>query len=118
MPTGPEVQAKVERCHQIDTAAVSPGLVPTFSWTPACGVGEVSVYEVGDTLAVWSAFNLENQIASPVTYGVTPAGASARAARPLQAGKSYRLLLGTADPPPLGGTVIFVVVLQRQDFDR
>jgi hypothetical protein len=77
-------------CSGPVTIAVSSGLTPSFSWTPACRLFFVNV-ELGGS-DQWSIISDgTNAIAPPVQYGVVPAGAdqSSPAVTPLQAGQTY-----------------------------
>lgn len=117
-PSGPEPEAKLDPCYQVDTVFVSDGLTPAFSWSSPCGIGLLEILRVSDTLLIWSVFQVENQVPSPITYGVTPGRASASSPRPLETGTRYRLRLGRAGPPSLGSNVVLVEVFRQQTFDR
>jgi hypothetical protein len=77
-------------CSAPVTIAVSSGLTPSFSWTPACRLFFVNV-ELGAT-DQWSIISDgTNAISPPVLYGVVPAGAhqSSSEVTPLIAGQTY-----------------------------
>lgn len=72
--------------------SVSSGTTPTFTWTPACRVILLLV-EQGAT-DQWLLEATGDGIASGVTYGTVPPGASANEpATPLQAGTTYEIIL-------------------------
>lgn len=72
--------------------SVSIGTTPTFTWTPACRVILLLV-EQGAT-DQWLLEATGEGIASGVTYGTVPAGATAdEPATPLQAGTTYEIIL-------------------------
>jgi hypothetical protein len=57
------------------TVAVSNGTMPSFSWSPACKLFLVLVEEAQSDQ--WGTIsNGTNAIATPVRYGVVPAGAT------------------------------------------
>lgn len=98
-----EVLSNPNRCRQDVQASVSPGLTPTFSWTPACGVGALSVVRqwvdsTGSSYGqlVWAieTSNEEDPLGPSVPYGVTPQGfPSGSPAKPLVTGQWYTLTL-------------------------
>ncbi len=66
---------------------------------------------------MWSAFNEDNQLVSPLTYGVRPSNATPGSpAIPLVAGQTYRLLLGYNPPAPAGAVIRFIAVVSQQEF--
>jgi hypothetical protein len=95
-------------CSGQVTIAVSSGLTPSFSWTPACRLFFVNV-ELGaaDQWSVISDGN--NAIAPPVQYGVVPPGAeqSSSGVTPLVAGQTYDVnLFYWTGPGAQDGTLI------------
>lgn len=98
-----EVPSNPNRCGHDVQAAVSPGLTPTFSWTPACGVGAISVVRqwvdstgssYGELVWAIETSNEEDPLGPPVTYGMTPRGfRTVSLAKPLVAGQWYELTL-------------------------
>jgi hypothetical protein len=87
---------------QVPKIEVSPGTRPVISWTPEQAYA-LNVYpgaEDGDGLNVlWQARSPEyaNQLNSPVTYGVAPAGTNGRNASPLEPG-TYTVTVQRKDP--------------------
>ncbi len=84
----------LSECHGDVQVVVTPGSAPVVSWTPACGLGFVAVMERGDqTQIYWNLHSApvgSNSLASPVTYGVTPKGATEDpSTRPLVPGGAY-----------------------------
>ncbi len=115
--TGPDVSPKVAACDTVGTATISPGPTPTIAWSAPCALGTLVVFRAADTAQMWGAFNEDNQLVSPVTYGVLPKNARpGSAAIPLVPGQTYRLLLGYNPPAPAGTVVRFLTVLSRQEF--
>jgi hypothetical protein len=89
---------------EVPVITVGKGLRPVISWTPDAA-WELSVYEGaedGDGFGViWSAKangGYENNLKSPVTYGVAPPGSDVRGAPPLEAGKTYTVTVHRKDP--------------------
>ncbi len=87
---------------------VDTGLQPEISWTPAEAY-ELNVYEGaedGDGLgSIWNAKlggGYENTLRSPVIYGVPPAGSEVGPAAPLEAGKTYTVVVHRKDPNRTG----------------
>ena len=102
--TGPEAEDEIAPCtEQTGSVAVDvgDGLTPTFGWTPACAVAMVLVEEgasdmwgVSTDEDTWANPAAANLIAPPVTYGVTPSGATPLDDDlPLEAGHTYELVL-------------------------
>ena len=85
--------SETSECHGDVTVAVNPGPAPVFSWTPACGLSFLSVVDRGDqSQPYWdvSASAPENTLAPPITFGVTPDGATGGPPfQPLRAGGAY-----------------------------
>jgi hypothetical protein len=78
------------------TVSVSPGLQPTFSWEPACGMSSVQVWAVspGSGGGGWVLYGGENAARNPlgsgIRYGRAPSGAIEPAPEvPLVAGQEY-----------------------------
>ncbi len=95
---------------QVPVVSVDPsGAQPVISWTPQQAY-RLTVYAGtadGDGLgALWSTYATEyaNQLNSPVTYGVVPAGSTStgRAAPPLEAGQTYTVTVRRKDPKGTG----------------
>lgn len=84
-------------CTGAVTPKVGSGTTPRISWTPACRLFLVLVEEpaggAGDQWGVLS--DSSNAIATPVTYGVMPAGATKESQAPtaLVTGQQYHLVL-------------------------
>lgn len=86
-------------CNGRIDVTVTSGVVPTFSWTPNCGISALTVTNVtpapGTTweAPVWGFSVPENHPLGPtVRYGAAPAGANLwTPARPLDAGTTYRV---------------------------
>jgi hypothetical protein len=61
----------------ISSVNIGPGTTPTFDWSPACTVAQVTVTDLTETDAnqtlKWSVTADQNIIRPPVTYGVAPA---------------------------------------------
>lgn len=89
---------------QVPVITVSSGLHPVISFTPDTAY-ELSVYEGsadGDGFGtIWHARgpgSFENNLRSPVTYGLPPEGFEGREAPPLEAGKIYTVSIFRKDP--------------------
>ena len=113
--------------NQVPVITVSSGLRPIISFTPDAAYS-LSVYEGsedGDGFGViWHARGpggFENNLRSPVTYGIPPEGSEGREAPPLEPGKTYTISIFRTDPKGGGdgffnthhryvGTKTFVVV--------
>jgi hypothetical protein len=61
----------------ISSVNISSGTTPTFDWTPACTVAQVTVTDLTETdqnkTLKWSITAVQNIIRPTVTYGVVPA---------------------------------------------
>jgi hypothetical protein len=92
------------------TVVASAGTIPTFTWTPDCGVFSINVIEAQpEGSGVWyvETADTRNTIASEVRYGQRPAGTTVRAGPlPLVAGRAYSVLLLVAEPLSDGTTRI------------
>ena len=93
---------------QVPVITVSKGLQPVISWTPNAAY-LLQVYEGeedGDGLGVlWTARmggDYENDLISPVTYGVPPPGADIAPAPPLEEDKTYTITVTRKDPKGTG----------------
>jgi hypothetical protein len=97
---------------------VSPGLTPTITWSPACGIGSISIVRqwydsasgIGMSEAVWAieTSNEGDPLVPPVAYGVVPTGFHVVwSPKPLVAGQSYNLTLEVHSREPVG-PVLFV----------
>lgn len=93
---------------QVPIITVSEGLNPVFTFTPDAAY-ELNVYEGsedGDGLGVlWNARgpgSFENNLHSPVTYGVPPEGFEGQTAEPLEVGKTYTVVIFRKDPKGQG----------------
>lgn len=87
--------------------SVSSGTTPNISWDPACKA--YSVLVEGDGGDVWgiASEDGENAIATPVRYGVVPAGATEFAPPSLlSAGTTYSVAVFRWTGPPEDGTLI------------
>ena len=89
---------------QVPTITVSPGLRPTIAFDPPTAY-TLQVYEGpedGDGLGVlWTARGpggYENDLHSPVTYGVPPEGSEVGPAPPLESGQVYTVTVYRKDP--------------------
>ncbi len=103
----------VSACHlrdnsQVPVITVSGGLRPIISFTPDAAY-ELRVYEGsedGDGFGVlWSARGpggFENNLRSPVVYGIPPAGFDGQEAAPLEPGKTYTITVFRRDPKGSG----------------
>jgi hypothetical protein len=81
-------------CTEPVQLTISDGLVPQFAWTPDCKVAILSVQEQGTARTMWFAASttFENEIPTPVIYGVNPAGSDTTMAPvPLTSGGTYRV---------------------------
>jgi hypothetical protein len=90
--------------RQVPVISVSDGLRPAISFIPDQAY-ELHVYEGsenGDGFGVlWHATGpggFENNLRSPVTYGIPPEGSAGREAPPLEAGKTYTIVIFRKDP--------------------
>ncbi len=85
-------------CTSDVAVTVSAGTTPRFTWTPACRVLGLLVEE--DASDMWFLDGTGAGIASGVTYGSVPSGASQESpALPLLTGTTYEVILfrGTPD---------------------
>jgi hypothetical protein len=101
-------------CDEPVTMTIGSGTTPTFDWSPACTVAQVTVTEIGaeppDDL-MWAVLADQNVIKPPVQYGSTPSGAvQIHAPAVLTKGKSY--LVGLAVHDQTSGEL--VVQVQQQ----
>jgi hypothetical protein len=88
-PTGPSIPD----CEfNGPTISVSPGLNPTFSWSPQCAALELAVFDDTIGLAAW---DIAGRITSPVSYGSWQNGNVdvITAPHPLVAGHQYSVQL-------------------------
>jgi hypothetical protein len=85
--------AEVSECHGNVEVTVTPGPAPVFNWAPDCGLSFLTVLDRGDqSQGYWdvSAASPENTLVPPITFGVTPKGASGQPPnQPLRAGGAY-----------------------------
>lgn len=88
---------------QEPVVTVGTGLRPEISWTPSPAY-TLTVYpgdKDGDGLgSIWYASigpGYANNLKSPVTYGVPPAGAEVAPAPPLEEGKTYTVVVNRKD---------------------
>jgi hypothetical protein len=86
----------LSECHGDVQVVVTPGpapAAPVFSWTPGCGLSSLAVFDRGDQSQIFwnvSAPVGSNSLAPPITYGVTPKGATGDpATRPLVPDGAY-----------------------------
>ena len=88
-------------CDEPVTMTIGSGTTPSFDWSPACTVAQVTVTEIGaspDKELKWAVLADQNVIRPPVRYGTTPAGAlQIHAPEALSAGKSYLVGLAVQD---------------------
>jgi hypothetical protein len=72
---------------------ITPGMTPTFSWTPRCRLAFLVVEIDVSGSELWSILTRgENALAPPVTYGDPPAGAETLTPPgPLTSGTAYRV---------------------------
>jgi hypothetical protein len=89
---------------QVPVITVSGGLRPIITFTPDAAY-ELNVYEGnedGDGFGViWHARGpggYENNLRSPVTYGIPPEGSEVNEAPPLEPGKTYTVVIFRKDP--------------------
>ncbi len=101
-----EAAAPLPICPDSVSVAVTPGLTPQFSWTPACLLAEVQVADSATLNLLWDVgqYRLpdDNRIAPPVTYGVAPAAARVQVA-PATLASGHAYLVGIFRYDPLGG---------------
>lgn len=116
-PAGPESTPRLAACDSVADVVVGQGSAPGISWGPGCGLGSVTVRRDADSAEVWAIYSDAGQLASPITYGVGPKGASVGTPpTPLVPGEQYRLYLGRANPPPPGAVVRFFTIIYDQLF--
>ena len=100
----------------VAVTVIGSGDLPTFTWTPACGVTEVVVTreEDGQSVAImWQVRIPETQPIGPsVRYSqLPPRGETVRAAQALVRGETYRVAVRTlvgGDVIAAAGTTTFV----------
>ncbi len=118
-PTGTDrsAQRPPALCERaVAVSVIGSGDLPTFTWTPACGVTEVVVTreENGETVAImWQVRIPETQPIGPsVRYSQLPSrGETVRAAQALVRGETYRVAVRTivgGDLIAATGTTTFV----------
>jgi hypothetical protein len=97
---------------QVPKITVGAGLRPVISFTPGEAY-QIMVYEGaedGDGIgAIWSATGpggYENNLKSPVTYGIPPEGYDGAGADPLVAGKTYTVTVYRKDPKGKGDSFL------------
>jgi hypothetical protein len=92
-------------CTEVRSVTVAAGTVPTFSWTPACRAGSLSVMRVSSStdqpaMTVWS-ISSDSGIAPGVRFGVTPHLATVtHAAEPLSSGILHSVIVSAIHCPP------------------
>lgn len=89
---------------QLPIITVSNGLRPTITFEPEQAY-TLTVYEGSENKdgldVLWSARGssaYENDLSSPVVYGVPPAGSDGQTAEPLIAGQTYTVVIFRKDP--------------------
>ncbi|MEZ4636577.1 MAG: hypothetical protein R2873_11900 [Caldilineaceae bacterium] len=94
--------------REVPVVTVSSGLRPTVSWTPA-NAYEVTFYEGAENKdgfdVLWNARmggGFVNDLQSPIVFGVPPTGSEVRDAPPLEAGKTYTVVVFRTDPKGSG----------------
>jgi hypothetical protein len=87
-----------EDCPERVEVQASPGVTPTFSWSPACGMAFLHVSMGEDLLWIVRAATdttIPNPFASGMQYGKTPRhGHVWVGPEPLEAGKVYEVRVG------------------------
>lgn len=82
-------------CTSPISLTVSSDTPPQFTWTAACAVARVVVFEpptLDATSVMWDVRSAPPRILSPVQYGVRPLGSTEEhAAEALVAGETYRV---------------------------
>ena len=93
---------------QVPVVAVGKGVRPVISWTPGEAY-ELHVYEGSEDKngfgVLWTAKmggGCENELRSPVTFGVPPPGSEVREAPPLDFGRTYTVTVTRKDPKGTG----------------
>ncbi len=93
---------------QVPQITVSTGLRPIISFTPNTAYN-LSVYEGsqdGNGFGnIWTAIGgseFENNLQSPLTYGISPQGSQGQEAPPLEPGKTYTISIFRKDPQGKG----------------
>ena len=94
--------APVPECESISSLQVSAGLVPTFTWSPSCRVGEIAVTLLTNAEGtqgrdVWFVRDAMNPIQSGIAFGQLR-----DAVEQLQPGQNYRVSVSVI----IGGDVI------------
>lgn len=100
---------RLAECTEPVTVSVTAGTTPMISWTPACGIGFLTVRR---PVSVTTGFEMEPQwtissdgrlIGPPVRYGVRPRGTTQPVApRQLVAGVSYDVVVDMSGQGVLG----------------
>jgi hypothetical protein len=94
------------------TLTATQGAVPTFSWSPSCGMSSMQVFPSSGGASVWVFYGGEqaetNPFRSPINYGHAPSGAFvATGPEPLRAGTEYTVIVYRWIGDPGGGGSIF-----------
>lgn len=88
-----------EECPDNQVAVVvSPGSVPTFTWSPACGIASLDVFPRAGGPSLWVLYSgpraAENPFRSGIRYGRPPLGAlQVTGPEPLAAGTEYAIIV-------------------------
>jgi hypothetical protein len=94
--SAPPLAVTFETCStNAVTVQVTSGGVPTYRWTPSCGMSRLIVYPDNGSSALWTVYGdaqATNPISSGVRYGQTPDnGRTVAGPERLQHGVTYRV---------------------------
>lgn len=100
--SGTDEQFRCDGTQAITVQTASPHTVPQFSWTGSCPIWTLQVSYVDSTSTVQTAWVMatqgaQNAVLPPVTYGVTPTGATSPGALPLVTGRAYTVRISSWD---------------------
>lgn len=56
--------------------AVTPGISPSISWAPSCGIAQFRIIRNSNDTEIWAFVASENSVLPAVAYGQTPVGAT------------------------------------------
>lgn len=104
----PLTMTPTSTCTWPAEVSVSPGVSPTFSWTPPCNMWRVIVRADTTGEEHWRLISFSrNTISPPVTFGNHVSGASSYTGAPLTPGQPYVIsLYRWTGPGPEDGEVV------------
>ncbi|HEX6644592.1 MAG TPA: hypothetical protein VF037_07940 [Gemmatimonadales bacterium] len=87
------------RCTEDLAFTITPGINPTFAWTPNCTIAQLRVIRNSTDEEVWSFVASSNSVSPAVTYGQVPIGADeTHENEVLLFGQEYTVRVAVLDP--------------------